>query len=50
MRRGGEVIGAWQAREAAAGRTPAFVGTDSVILTDLRVLIAGVSPTAPAPA
>lgn len=48
MRRGGEAIGAWQAGEIAAGRTPGFTGTDADILTDLRVLIAAVPSTMPA--
>ena len=45
MRAGGAAIGSWQAGEAAAGRDPALVGTESVILTDLRVTVAGVSAT-----
>ena len=48
MRAGGAAIGSWQAGEAAAGRDPALVGTESVILTDLRVTVAGVAETAPA--
>jgi heme-degrading monooxygenase HmoA len=47
MRRGGEAIGGWQAREAAAGRTPAYTGNDAVILTDLRAIVAGVPATVP---
>jgi heme-degrading monooxygenase HmoA len=48
MRAGGAAIGSWQAGEAAAGRDPALVGTESVILTDLRVTVAGVAATSPA--
>jgi heme-degrading monooxygenase HmoA len=48
MRAGGAAIGSWQAGEAAAGRDPALVGTESVILTDLRVTVAGVAATVPA--
>lgn len=48
MRRGGEAIGAWQAGEVAAGRTPKFTGAETDILTDLRVLIAAVPSTMPA--
>jgi heme-degrading monooxygenase HmoA len=50
MRRGGETIGSWHGREAAAGRTPGLVGTDAVILTDLRSIVAGVPPTVATPA
>jgi heme-degrading monooxygenase HmoA len=42
MRAGGEAIGSWQAREAAAGRSPALTGANAVSLTDLRVIVAGV--------
>ena len=48
MRAGGAAIGSWQAGEAAAGRDPALVGADSVVLTDLRVTVAGVAATLPA--
>ena len=48
MRAGGAAIGAWQAGEAAAGRDPALVGTESVILTDLRMTVAGVAASLPA--
>jgi heme-degrading monooxygenase HmoA len=48
MRHGGEAIGAWQAREIAAGRTPGFLGADADILTDLRVLAVAVPSTMPA--
>lgn len=48
MHAGGAAIGSWQAGEAAAGRDPALVGTESVILTDLRVTVAGVAATLPA--
>ena len=48
MRAGGAAIGSWQAGEAAAGRDPALVGTESVLLTDLRVTVAGVAATLPA--
>lgn len=47
MRAGGAAIGSWQAREAAAGRDPALVGVESVVLTDLRVTVAGVAATLP---
>ena len=47
MREGGAAIGAWQAAEAAAGRDPALVGGESVILTDLRMTVAGVAATLP---
>lgn len=49
MGAGGAAIGSWQAGEAAAGRDPALVGTESVILTDLRVTVAGIAATLPAP-
>jgi len=48
MAAGGSAIGAWQGREAAAGRGPAFIGGDALLLTDLRVAIAGVPVTMPA--
>ena len=48
MATGGSAIGAWQGREAAAGRVPAFVGGDAFLLTDLRFAIAGVPVTMPA--
>jgi heme-degrading monooxygenase HmoA len=44
---GGAAVGSWQAREAAAGRPPAFTGIEASILTDLQVAIAGVSSTMP---
>ena len=44
---GGAAVGSWQAREAAAGRPPAFTGTEAFILTDLQMAIAGVSSTMP---
>ncbi len=45
MAAGGSAIGAWQGREAAAGRSPALVGGESFLLSDLRVAIAGVRAT-----
>jgi heme-degrading monooxygenase HmoA len=48
MAAGGSAIGAWQGREAADGRAPAFVGGDAFLLTNLRVAIAGVPVTMPA--
>jgi heme-degrading monooxygenase HmoA len=48
MATGGSAIGAWQGREAAAGRVPGFVGGDAFLLTDLRFAIAGVPVTMPA--
>jgi heme-degrading monooxygenase HmoA len=45
---GGAAVGSWQASEAAAGRPPAFAGTEASILTDLQVAIAGISSTMPA--
>jgi heme-degrading monooxygenase HmoA len=48
MRRGGESIAAWQEREIGSGRKPAYVGTDASILTDLRVIVAGIAATLPA--
>ena len=47
MRAGCAAIGSWQAGEAAAGRDPALVGTESVVLTDLRVTVPGVAPSLP---
>jgi heme-degrading monooxygenase HmoA len=44
---GGAAVGSWQASEAAAGRPPAFTGTEASILTDLQVAIASVSSTMP---
>jgi heme-degrading monooxygenase HmoA len=49
MQSGGAAIGSWQAGEASAGRGPAFVGSEAHTLTDLRVAIAGVPATIPAP-
>ena len=48
MRHGGESIAVWQEREIAAGRRPGYVGTDASILTDLRVIVAGIPATMPA--
>lgn len=48
MRRGGESIATWQAAEVAAGRKPAYGGTDASILTDLRVIAADIPATMPA--
>jgi heme-degrading monooxygenase HmoA len=45
---GGSAIGAWQGREAAAGRVPPFDAGDAFLLTDLRVAIASVPVTMPA--
>jgi heme-degrading monooxygenase HmoA len=47
MQSGGAAIGSWQGREASAGREPAYVGSEALILTDLRVAIAGVPATMP---
>jgi len=44
---GGAPVGSWQAREIAAGRPPAFTGTEAFVLTDLRAAMAGVSSTMP---
>jgi len=49
MQSGGAAIGSWQAGEASAGRRPAFVSGEAHTLTDLRVAIAGVPATMPAP-
>jgi heme-degrading monooxygenase HmoA len=49
MQSGGAAIGSWHAGQASAGRGPAFVGSDEHTLTDLRVAIAGVPATMPAP-
>jgi heme-degrading monooxygenase HmoA len=48
MEAGGAAIGAWQARESAAGLTPAFVPGDVWLLTDLRLAVADVPETMPA--
>jgi heme-degrading monooxygenase HmoA len=47
MEAGGAAIGAWHAAEIAEGRPPATVATKTVVLTDLRFLLAGVPTTAP---
>ena len=49
MAAGGSAIGAWQGREAAAGRVPAFVGGDAFLLTDLRFAIAASRSRCPQP-
>jgi hypothetical protein len=49
MQSGGAAIGSWQAGEASAGRSPAFVGGEAHTLTDLRAAIAGVRATIPVP-
>lgn len=47
MEAGGGGIGAWHAAEIAAGRRPAMVATETVLLTDLRFLLRGVPTTVP---
>jgi heme-degrading monooxygenase HmoA len=47
MAAGGAAVGSWQARETAAGRSPAFTGTEASVLTALQVAIAGVPSTMP---
>lgn len=46
----GAAIGSWQAGEAAAGRPSALVGEEAFLLADLRLAIARVAATMPAPA
>ena len=48
MAAGGSAIGAWQGRQMAAGRAPAFDAGDAFLLSDLRVAIAAVPVTMPA--